>query len=96
MSTGCCVTNMFGTACLQAGSSDGTRILNEVTTTAGLAPSSARRMLTGVVLPDPKEQLDRRRLRPKGYEDESQLLLEHIQALVGLPCGKYVVVMLDI
>jgi hypothetical protein len=53
-------------------------------------------MLTGPVLPAPAEQVDKRRLRPKGYSDESRLLLEHVWALMGLPCGKYVVVMLEL
>jgi len=88
------VTNKLRTAYVQAGKSDKTRILNEVMATTGLARSSARRMLTGGVLPDPREQLDRRRLRPKGYGDDSRLLLELVWALMGFPCGKYVVVML--
>jgi hypothetical protein len=90
------VTNKLRTAYVQAGKSDKTRILNEVMATTGLARSSARRMLTGGVLPDPREQLDRRRLRPKGYGDDSRLLLEPVWALMGFPCGKYVTVMVGI
>ncbi|QAY61775.1 transposase [Microbacterium protaetiae] len=64
--------------------------------TTGMGRSTARRMLTGPALPDPAEQIDRRRLRPKGFSDESRLLLEHVWALMGCPCGKYMVVMLPI
>ncbi len=53
-------------------------------------------MLTGPPLPDPAEQVDRRRLQTKSYSDESRLLLEHVWALMGCPCGKYFVVMLPI
>jgi len=49
------VTNKFRTACVQAGMSSKTRILNEVMVTTGLARSSARAMLTGGVLSDPRE-----------------------------------------
>ncbi|KDA05791.1 hypothetical protein DC31_15485 [Microbacterium sp. CH12i] len=52
-------------------------------------------MLTGPPLPEPAEQVDRRRLRAKSYSDESPLLLEHV-GVDGLPCGKYFVVMLPI
>lgn len=48
------------------------------------------------MLPDPVEQVDRRRLRPKGYSDDSRLLLEHVWALMGCPCGKYLTVMLEL
>ncbi|OMH26734.1 hypothetical protein BKD30_04470, partial [Tersicoccus phoenicis] len=57
--------------------------------TTGMGRSTARRMLTGPRLPAPAEQVDKRRLRPKGYSDESRLLLEHVWALMGCPCGKY-------
>ncbi len=70
------------------------RILDEVVATTGMGRSTARRMLTGPVLPDPAEQVDRRRLRPKGYSDDARLLLEHVWALMGCPCGKYLQVML--
>jgi hypothetical protein len=50
-------------------------------------------MLTDPALPDPAEQVDKPRLRPKSYSDEFRLLLEHVSALMGCPCGKYLVVM---
>ena len=90
------VTNKLRTAYRQSSKTDRGRILDEVMATTGMARSSARRMLTGPPLPDPAEQVDRRRLRAKSYSDESRLLLEHVWALMGCPCGKYFVVMLPI
>src|SRR5690606_4910484 len=51
---------------------------------------------TGPPLSDPADQIDRRGLRPKGYSDDSRALLEHVWALMGFPCGKYLTVMLDL
>ncbi len=90
------VTNKLRTAYQKASKTDRGRILNEVMGTTGMGRSTARRMLTGPRLPDPKEQIDRRQLRPKAYSDESRLLLEHVWALMGLPCGKYMTVMLGL
>src|SRR5690606_5266501 len=64
--------------------------------TTGMGRSTARRALTGPVLPDPTEQVDRRKLRAKQYSDDSRALLEHVWALMGAPCGKYLVVMLEL
>ena len=64
--------------------------------TTGMGRSTARRMLTGPALPDPDEQVDRRKLRAKQYSDDSRALLEHVWALMGCPCGKYLVVMRDL
>ena len=58
--------------------------------------STARRMLTGPRLPDPAEQVDGRTLRPRGFSDDARALLEHVWALMGMPCGKYLVVMLEL
>ncbi|GAA3776765.1 hypothetical protein GCM10022240_30310 [Microbacterium kribbense] len=60
-----------------------------MTTTTGMGRSNARQMLTGPPLPEPAEQVDLRRMRPKGFSDESRLLPEHVWALMGCPCGKY-------
>lgn len=90
------VTNKLRTGYARASKSDKARILDEVMATTGMARSTARRMLTGPPLPDPAEQVDRRRLRPKEYSDDSRLLLEHVWAVMGCPCGKYLVVMLDL
>jgi ABC-type antimicrobial peptide transport system ATPase subunit len=51
--------------------------------TTGMGRSTARRMLTGPVMPDPAEQVDQRRLRPKEYSDESRQLLEHVHSTPG-------------
>lgn len=58
--------------------------------------STARRMLTGPGLPEPAEQVDGRRLRARGFSDDARALLEHVWALMGMPCGKYLVVMLEL
>ncbi len=57
--------------------------------------STARRMLTGPRLPDPKDQVDGRTLRARGFSDDARALLVHVWALMGMPCGKYLVVMLE-
>lgn len=44
----------------------------------------------------PAEQVDGRSLRPRGFSDEARALLEHVWALMGMPCGKYLVVMHDL
>lgn len=89
------VTNKLRTAYCRASKVDKARILDEVIATTGMGCSTARRALTGPVLPDPSEQIDARQLRPKQYSDDSRLLLEHVWALMGFPCGKYMTVMLD-
>ena len=58
--------------------------------------STARRLLTAPRLPDPAEQVDGRTLRPRAYSDDAGALLEHVWALMGMPCGKYLVVMLEL
>ncbi|MFG3398895.1 DDE-type integrase/transposase/recombinase [Streptomyces parvus] len=90
------VTNKLRAAYARAPKRDKARILDEVMATTGMGRSTARRMLTGPALPDPVEQLDRRKLRSKEYSDESRLLLAHVWALMGCPCGKYLVVMLEL
>ena len=87
------VTNKLRTVYARASKRDKARILDEVMSTTGMGRSTARRMLTGQVLPDPAEQVDKRKLRPKEYSDDSWSLLEHVWALMGCPCGKYLVVM---
>jgi hypothetical protein len=52
-------------------------------------------MLTGPRLPI-RASLDGRTLRPRGFSDDARALLEHVWALMGMPCGKYLVVMLDL
>ncbi|WP_218189311.1 hypothetical protein, partial [Tersicoccus phoenicis] len=69
------VTNKLRAAYARASRPDKAKILDEVMATTGMGRSTARRMLTGPRLPAPAEQVDKRRLRPKGYSDESRLLL---------------------
>ncbi|WP_227993467.1 hypothetical protein [Pseudactinotalea sp. HY160] len=90
------VTNKLRTAYARASKRDKARILDEVMSTTGMARSTAQRMLTGPALPDPAEQVDRRKLRAKRYGDDSRALLEHVWALMGCPCGKYLVVMREL
>ncbi len=90
------VTNKLRDAYRKASKRDKARILDEVMATTGMGRSTARRMLTGPVLPDPAKQVDRRQLRAKTYSDDSRRLLEHVWALMGMPCGKYLVVMLEL
>ena len=55
--------------------------------------STARRMLSGPRLPSPKDQIDKRSVKARRYCDDTRLLLEHVWLLMGMPCGKYLVVM---
>lgn len=75
---------------------DNGKILDPVVATTGMGRSTARQMLTGPRLPGPAEQVDGRSLRPRGFSDEARALLEHVWALMGIPCGKYLVVMHDL
>ena len=90
------VTNKLRDAYRKASKRDKARVLDEVMATTGMGRSTARQMLTGPVLPDPVKQVDRRQLRAKTYSDDSRVLLEHVWALMGMPCGKYLTVMLDL
>ena len=75
---------------------DKTKILDRVVATTGMGRSTARRMLTGPRLPDPAEQVDGRGLRARGFSDDAGALLEYVWALMGMPCGKYLVVMCEV
>lgn len=90
------VTNKLRSGYRKASKADRGRILDEVMSATGMGRSSVRRALTGPVLSDPAEQVDRRKLRPKQYGDDSRVLLEHVWALMGCPCGKYLTVMLTL
>lgn len=90
------VTNKLRTQYRKATKADRGKILDRVVATTGMVRSTARRMLTGPALPDPAEQVDGRTLRPRGFSDDARALLEHVWALMGMPCGKYLVVMLEL
>lgn len=89
------VTNKLRTQYRGATKAEKGRILDGVVDTTGMGRSTARRMLSGPRQPVPAEQIDRRSLRPRGYSDDARALLEHVWMLMGMPCGKYLVVMLD-
>lgn len=90
------VANKLRTQYRRASKADKSKILDRVVATTGMGRSTARRMLTGPRLPDPAEQVDGRRLRARGFSDDARALLEHVWALMGMPCGKYLVVMLSL
>ena len=90
------VTNKLRTQYGKASKVDKSKILDRVMATTGMGRSTARRMLTGPRLPGPAEQVDRRALRARGFSDDARALLAHVWALMGMPCGKYLVVMLDL
>ena len=90
------VTNKLRTQYRKASRVDKSKILDRVVATTGMGRSTARRMLTGPRLPDPAGQVDGRTLRPRGFSDDARALLEHVWALMGMPCGKYLVVMLEL
>ena len=90
------VTNKLRGQYHNASKADRGKILDRVVATTGMGRSTARRMLTGPRLPDPAAQVDGRTLRPRSFSDDARALLEHVWALMGMPCGKYLVVMLDL
>jgi hypothetical protein len=90
------VANKLRTQYRRASKADKSTILDRVVATTGMGRSTARRMLTGPRLLDPAERVDGRRLRPRGFSDDARALLEHVWALMGMPCGKYLVVMLGL
>ena len=90
------VANKLRTQYRRASKADKSTILDRVVATAGMGRSTARRMLTGPRLLDPAERVDGRTLRPRGFSDDARDLLEHVWALMGMPCGKYLVVMLGL
>lgn len=89
------VTNKLGARYRKASKADKGKILDRVVATTGMGRSTARRMLTGPRLADPTEQVDGRTLRARSFSDDARALLEHVWALMAMPCGKYLVVMLD-
>lgn len=89
------VTNKLRSAYARASKRDKGLILAEVMATTGMGRSTARRMLTGPSLVAPKDQIDKRRLKPRTYSDDARALLEHVWVLMGMPCGKYLLVMTD-
>lgn len=90
------VTNKLRGQYRRASKADRSKILDQVVDTTGMGRSTARRMLGGSRLPDPAEQVDGRRLRPRGFSDDARALLEHVWTLMGMPCGKYLTVMLEL
>ena len=90
------VTNKLRVQYRRASKADKSKILDRVVATTGMGRSTARRMLTGPRLPDPAGQVDGRALRPRGFSDDARAFLGHVWALMGMPCGKYLVVMLEL
>lgn len=90
------VTNKLRDAYRKGSKADRGRILDQVVETTGMGRSTARRLLSGPRLPDPKDQIDKRSVKPRLYGDDARSLLEHVWMLMGMPCGKYLVVMRDL
>ena len=85
------VANKLRTRYRRASKADKSKILDRVVASTGMGRSTARRMLTGPRLLHPGEQVDGRTLRPRGFSDDARDLLEHVWALMGMPCGKGIV-----
>ncbi len=81
------VTNKLREAYQGASKPDKGRILDEVQSTTGVARSSARRLLLGPKLPEPREQVDKRVLRARVFSDASRELLTHLWLLMGRHAG---------
>jgi hypothetical protein len=90
------VTNKLRDAYRKGSKAERGQILDRVVETTGMGRSTARRLLSGPRLPDPKDQIDKRSVKPRAYGDDARLLLEHVWRLMGMPCGKYLVVMRDL
>ncbi|ASL07142.1 integrase catalytic subunit [Mycobacterium intracellulare subsp. chimaera] len=90
------VTNKLRGQYRKACKADKSQILDRVVATTGMGRSTARRALTGPRLPDPAAQVDGRTLRSRAFSDDARALLAHVWALMGMPCGKYLVVMLEL
>jgi hypothetical protein len=86
------VTKNLRAAFTQTAKSNKGKISDEVIATSGRGRFSPGRTLTGRVLPDPGEEVDRRQLRPAGLSDGSRLSFLHVQALSGFSCDKNVAV----
>lgn len=59
------VTNKLRDAYSKGSKADRGRILDEVVETTGMGRSTARRLLSGPRLPDPKDQIDKRSVKPR-------------------------------
>jgi hypothetical protein len=90
------VTNKLRGQHRTAAKADKTKIVDRVVATTGMGRWTARRMLTGPRLPESAEQVDGRTLRPRGFSDDARALLEHEWALVGMPCGTFLVAMVEV
>jgi hypothetical protein len=90
------VTNKLRGQYRRASKADKGEILDRVVATTGMGRSTARRMLSGLRLADPAEQVDGRSVRPRVFSDDARALLEHVWALMGMPCSKYLVVMVEL
>ncbi|WP_232512924.1 integrase catalytic domain-containing protein [Mycobacterium intracellulare] len=90
------MTNKLRGQYRKACKADKSQILDRVVATTGMGRSTARRALTGPRLPDPAAQVDGRTLRSRAFSDDARALLAHVWALMGMPCGKYLVVMLEL
>ena len=90
------VTNKLRAQYRKATKAERSQVLDRVVETTGMGRSTARRMLTGPKLTDPAGQVDGRTVRPRSFSDDTRSLLEHVWALAGMPCGKYLVVMLGL
>jgi hypothetical protein len=71
------VTNNLWTAYARASKQDKAKILAEVVATTGPGRSTARWMLTGPALPDPAEQVDKRKQRQPQLPHDRQPAPEH-------------------
>jgi hypothetical protein len=49
-------------------------ILDRVVETTGMGRSTARRMLSGARLPDPKDQIDKRSVQARAYGDDTRFV----------------------
>lgn len=88
------VTNKLRGQYGRASKSDKGAILDRVVATTGMGRSTARRMLSGPRLAESAGGVDGRSLRQRAFSDDARALLEHMWALMGMPCGHYLVVML--
>lgn len=58
------VTNKLRDACRKASKAEKGQILDRIMETTGMGRSTARRLLSGPKLDDPKDQIDKRSVKP--------------------------------
>ncbi len=82
------VTNKLRDAYCKGSKLERGRILDRVVEATGMGRSTARRMLRGPRLPAPKDQIDKRSVKPRAYDLETEPISYAVAAIAGPEVGK--------